>query len=354
MVGGVAALAGGGAFLRSALEKNMSSWTADPSGPDVAGPSRSGMAYRVFGKTDLNVSEVGFGAWGIGGQAYGAVDRAESLSALARAEELGCNFVDTATVYGDSELVIGEFLKGRRSKWLVATKFSRKLVDMEAAIESSLRRLGTDVIDLYQIHWAPPEHEHELYEVLYRIKKAGKARYVGVSLTSIANISYVLKHTEIDGFMAAFSLLDPDPFLAKLDMIRRSGVGVIIRSALKEGFLTGKFKRDATFPDPNDQRHSWSREQIAQTVDAAERFRFLESDAGSMMVGAARYPLSYSETSTVVLGTKTVKHADVNFGVVPGGRLSEESLRRIQKQQKELGLFNRRERLIDAVEDVLS
>jgi aryl-alcohol dehydrogenase-like predicted oxidoreductase len=175
-----------------------------------------------------------------------------------------------------------------------------------------------------------------------------------VSLTSIANISYVLKHTEIDGFMAAFSLLDPDPFLAKLDMIRRSGVGVIIRSALKEGFLTGKFKRDATFPDPNDQRHSWSREQIAQTVDAAERFRFLESDAGSMMVGAARYPLSYSETSTVVLGTKTVKHADVNFGVVPGGRLSEESLRRIQKQQKELGLFNRRERLIDAVEDVLS
>ena len=82
------------------------------------------MKLRDFGSTGIKVSEVGFGAWAIGGQAYGRVDRSESLSALARAEELGCNFVDTARVYGDSELVLGEFLRGRRSRWVVASKFS--------------------------------------------------------------------------------------------------------------------------------------------------------------------------------------------------------------------------------------
>ena len=82
------------------------------------------MRYRTLGGTDMAVSEIGFGAWGIGGNAYGGADRQESLRTLARAEELGCNFVDTAGVYGDSEAVLGEFLRGRRDKWLISTKFS--------------------------------------------------------------------------------------------------------------------------------------------------------------------------------------------------------------------------------------
>jgi aryl-alcohol dehydrogenase-like predicted oxidoreductase len=311
------------------------------------------MNYRTFGKSGLKVSEVSFGAWGIGGSAYGAVDRAESLNALARAEELGCNFVDTAMVYGDSENVLGEFLKGRRDKWLISTKYSGQESGLEATLNEQLRRLGVDAVDFYMVHWAPAADENQLYEALYRVKKAGKSRLVGVSLYTIGDIRHVLKQTEIDGFMVAFSLLDPDPFLAKLDVIRKSGVGVIVRSSLKEGFLTGKYKRNAQFPDPNDQRHAWTPEQIARTVDAAERFRFLEKEAGSMLVAAACYPLCFRETSTVSLGTKSSRHADTNFGAVPHARLSDASLKRIQALQREMGLFRRRDRLIDSVRSLL-
>lgn len=337
-----------GGLVRAALNRNMSGWMPQPAAEKGMQQPGGGMKYRALGASGVSVSEVGFGAWGIGG-AYGSVNRVESLRTLARAEELGCNFVDTAMVYGDSEAVLGEFLTGRRGKWLVATKYSGQPEGLEATLETQLGRMGLDAVDLYQIHWAPSRSEQELYEALYRIKKAGKARLVGLSLYSIPDIDSVLKHRRIDVIQLPFSLLDPDPFLAKLDLIRRTGVGVIIRSSLKEGFLTGKYRRDAVFPDPADQRHDWTPAKIAATVDAAERFRFIEAEVGSMAVGAACYPLCFAETSTVILGTKSVAQADSNFGMVSGSRLSEDSLRRIQSLQRTMSLFDRKGRIRDAL-----
>jgi len=344
LLAGSAAMAGG-ALIRSAVNRNMNGWSGEDITDQTQPQASGGMNFRSLGKSGIKVSEVAFGAWGIGGAAYGAADRAESLNALARAEELGCNFVDTAMVYGESELVIGEFLKGRRDKWLVSTKYSGQKAGLEATLEEQLQRLGVDGVDLYMIHWVPSASEQELYEQLYRVKKAGKARLVGFSLYTIEDIRHVLRQTEADALMVAFSLLDPDPYLAKLDAIRKSGIGVIIRSSLKEGFLTGKYKRDATFPDPNDQRHKWSAEKIAATVDAAEQFRFLEQDVGSMLVGAACYPLCFVETSTVIMGTRSARHADTNFGIVPSKRLSQTSLERVQSLQRKMKLFDRRGRL---------
>jgi aryl-alcohol dehydrogenase-like predicted oxidoreductase len=314
----------------------------------------STMQYRDFGSTGMKVSEIGFGAWGIGGNAYGEADRSESLRTLARAEELGCNFVDTAAVYGDSEALLGEFLRGRRDKWIVSTKFSAQPEGMERTIEGQLRRLGTDTIDFYQVHWAPARSEHELYEALYRLKKSGKARAVGVSLKTTNDIDRVLNETDIDGFMVRLSLLDPEPFLSRLRQIREKRPAIIVRSALKEGFLTGKYGSDVTFTDPNDQRSTWSREQIEATVDAVERFRFLEAEAGSMIVAAAAYPLAFPETSTVILGTDKVSYADTNFGVVPGTRLSRANLERIRDLQIEMGLRSRREMFMDRLRSWIS
>ena len=149
----------------------------------------------------------------------------------------------------------------------------------------------------------------------------------------------------IDGFQVAFSLLDPDPFLARVRAIRAARKGVIVRSSLREGFLTGKFKRDATFPDPNDQRHKLTPEQIAAAVDRVEQFRFLEAEAGPWSVAAARYPLSFPEVTTVILGTKNVAQADSNFGRCRA-RLSEGSLERVTSLQVDLGLGNRWPRLM--------
>jgi myo-inositol catabolism protein IolS len=337
--GGAAAAAASvfGAFATRARGQGSETVPGSTTTENAAGKS-SGMNYRDFGSTGMRVSEVGFGAWGIGGAAYGNADRQESLRALARAEELGCNFVDTAAVYGDSEAVLGEFLRGRRDRWLISTKYSAQPEGVERTVEEQLRRLGTDVIDFYQIHWSPSRNEEHLYEALYRLKKAGKARAIGVSLKNVHDIDRVLDETEVDGFMVALSLLDPEPFLSRVHRLRDKRLAVVIRSALKEGFLTGRFNRDTTFTDPNDLRSSWTRERIATTVEAAERFRFLESDAGSMVLAAASYPLSFAETSTVVLGTDKVSYADSNFGVVPNVRLSVENLERIEQLQIEMGL----------------
>lgn len=309
-----------------------------PAVVSAAAPSSPGMRYREFGSTGLKVSEVGFGAWGIGGKGYGAVEEAESLRALARAEELGCNFVDSALVYGDSERLLGEFLQGRRSRWIIATKFSGQSEGMTATLEKQLTLLKTDAVDFYQIHWAPTGKDEYLYDELQKLKQAGKVRFIGVSLSTASDIDYILRRPEIDGFQVAFNLLEPDPFLSRREKLRSAGKGVIIRSALREGFLAGKYRRDATFPDPNDQRHEWTPEQIAATVDRVEQFRFLEQEAGSMAVAAARYPLSFPEVSTVILGTKTLSQADSNFGQAPGGVLSSQSLERIRQLQLELGL----------------
>jgi aryl-alcohol dehydrogenase-like predicted oxidoreductase len=289
------------------------------------------MPYRRFGSTGLQVSEVGFGSWAIGGRAYGAVDARDSLRALARAEELGCNLVDTAMIYGEAELVLGEFLRDRRSRWIVATKYSFQPAGLTATLEAQLQRLGTDVIDFYQLHWLP--RDPRLYEELYQLKKAGKVRFVGASIYSTSDIDHVIDHTHLDGVQLPFSLLDPDPFLLRVGRLRHSGLGVLVRSALKEGFLAGKFRRDAVFPDPQDQRHRWSAAQIAHTVEAVDRFRFLEADAGSMLQAAVAYPLSYPEVSSVLLGTKTAAQADGNFRQLPGARLGSASLRRISALQ---------------------
>lgn len=303
---------------------------------DNATGASGGMTYREFGNTGMKVSEVGFGAWGIGGRAYGDSARRDSLAALAKAEELGCNFVDTAAVYGESEALLGEFLRGRRSKWLVATKFSGQAEGLTKTVESQLARLGTETIDFYQLHWTP--RSNELYEEMYRLKRAGKVRYVGVSLQSARDIDYVLAHTSIDGFQVPCSLLDPYPYVARRVEVRRKGVGVIVRSSLKEGFLTGKFKSDVVFSDPNDQRSRWSRERVRQTVEAAEKFRFLEAGAGSMVAAAARYPLSFPETSCVILGTRNESQALTNFGTVAGRSLSPAQMAAIDRLQRQMGL----------------
>jgi aryl-alcohol dehydrogenase-like predicted oxidoreductase len=297
---------------------------------------RHGIARREFGATGVAVSEVGFGAWGIGG-GYGGVDRTESLKALATAEELGCNFVDTAMVYGDSEQVLGQFLKGRRSKWFVATKYSGQSPGMTATIEKQLQALHTDAVDLYQLHWYPRGQDEHLLDELERLKQAGKARFIGISLSSAIDMRDALARPPIDAFQIPFSLLEPEPFLACLGMLTRNRKGIVIRSALHKGFLTGKYKSDAVFPDADDQRHKLTHARIAAIVNQVERFRFLEHDAGSMAGAAARYPLSFSPVSTVVLGTKTEQQARSNYGEVPG-TLSSAAIERIRVLQLKLGL----------------
>jgi myo-inositol catabolism protein IolS len=296
------------------------------------------MPYRRFGRTGLEVSELAFGAWAIGGESYGAVERAQSLAALARAEELGCNVVDTAGVYGDSEAVLGEFLAGRRDRWVVATKFSGQAAGMTATIEDQLRRLGTDYIDFYMVHWLPTGADAALLDELAALKRAGKARFVGISVYGPDDVDFVIDSPDLDGLMLPLSLLDPDPFRARRARLAASGKAVMARSALKEGFLTGKYSPGARFTDPKDQRSRMSAAQVAARIGQVERMRFLEAEAGSLVRAAIAYPLSFPEVATTVLGVKTAAHADVNFGECAGARLSATALDQVAQLQESMGL----------------
>jgi len=297
------------------------------------------MRYRKLGHTDLSVSETGFGAWGIGGQSYGAVDKRESLRALAVAEELGCNFIDTAPVYGESEAIVGEFLRGRRDKWILASKFSGARDSLSAEVERQLQRLHTDVIDVYQIHWVPRGKDARLYDELYRLKRDGKLRYVGVSLYNLKDIDYVIDHTALDTIQVPCNLLEPLPYLPRLQRIARRGLGVIVRSSLKGGFLTGKYTHATRFTDANDQRGKLSQEDRRKLSEQVETMRFLEHAQGALALAAARYPLSFAQTATVILGTKTEAQARFNFGEVPGDTLTDATLQHIRRVQGQLGLW---------------
>ena len=285
---------------------------------------------------------------GMGGTAPEA--RAEALRALARAEDLGCNYVDTAAVYSASESILGEFLHGRRDRWYVATKYSWQPdgidqwqpAHLHTAVEQQLRRLRTDYIDCYQLHSRPaPQHEEQAYYELLRLKKEGKARAIGVSVRTPGDVDAILKRPEIDSILIPFSLLTPSPLLLRRTQLQRANVAVIVRSVLGSGFLAGAYDEHSVFArpaHPDDERHTWTREQIRQMADRAAHFRFTATAAGSMHAAAIAYVLSYPEVSTALLDTRTGRQASENFGDLGVPQLSLSVLRDVERVQRNLRL----------------
>lgn len=298
------------------------------------------MQLRPFGSTGLRVSERGFGAWAIGGRSYGPVEPRDALDALAQAEELGCNFVDTAAVYGDSETLLGHFLAGRRSKWIVASKYSGQPQGMSALVDEQLQRLGTDHIDFYQLHWAPRGKEERLYDELERLKRAGKIRFCGVSLRSAADIDHVAAHAHVDGVQLCLSLLDPDPMASRRDGLEQRGLAVVARSVLRGGFLAGTHGASTVFSHATDQRSQWSQERIRTTARQAQAFSFLAEAVGSLHTAALAYPLSFKQVSTVLVSCKTAAQARANFATTVPSSLDAALLKRVEQTQRQLGLHH--------------
>lgn len=321
------------------------------------------MNYRTFGKTELKISEVGFGTWGLGG-AYGAVNINDSLNALAKAEELGCNFIDTASFYGNAEEIVGSFLQGRRNRWILATKVSSECpgsgqFDIIRNLELQLKTLKTDYIDFYQLHWIPFNYFYYggeifgndyIYDLLYKLKKSGKVRFIGCVIgtrTSKNNelmeeeIKNALKR-EIDGIQIPISLFSAEPFLSYRKEFKEKGLGILARSCLERGFLTGKFNVNSVF-GAQDNRLDLTQENLIKFVDQSELFRFLDKEAESMTTGAVLYPLSFPEVSSVLLGTKTVEQAEINFGNFSNKKLTEATLEKIRIVQQ----LNNTKRLTD-------
>ncbi len=288
---------------------------------------------RKLGRTGLSVSAVGFGGAAIGGAAFGVVSRPEALDALAAAEDLGCNFIDTARIYGASELVLGQRLKTHRDHWIVATKYSGQKAGLRATLEEQLQRLGVEAVDIYQIHWVPRSKDDALYAELEAVKREGKARFIGVSASTASDVQEVLRRTALDTVQLPFSLLEPQPMRSALKELRAAGRGVIARSVLREGFLTGKFSAEATFDPKTDVRSAYSREEVARRVARVRRLDFLREHADTLTEAAIRYALSFEGIATAIIGTKNQGQARQNFAAVNALPLPKAALRRVARAQ---------------------
>ncbi len=232
------------------------------------------MQTRRFGKTDLQITPIGFGAWAIGGgdweYGWGSQADVDSINAIHKALDLGINWIDTAAVYGlgHSEEVVARAVKGLSEKPLIFTKCSLvwddsreisstlKADSVRREVEESLRRLQIEAIDLYQIHWPEPEDEiEEGWQVLAELKQAGKVRHIGVSNFDVTQMERIKQFAPVETLQPPYSLIKRDVEDAILPYCEREDIGVIVYSPMYSGMLTGKMTREriANFPD-NDWR----------------------------------------------------------------------------------------------------
>ena len=291
------------------------------------------MNYRQLGKTGIQVSEIGFGAWGIGGatrdaKAYGPTNDQVSIDALKEAFEEGITFYDTAALYGygHSEELIGTAFKDVRPNIILTTKvgyinfngdqdFSRK--NIRTSLENSLRRLQTDYIDLYQLHDPPIsllQRGNTIFHILEELKKEGKVRAIGISTKSSKESLIAIEQFDFQTVQINFNLVDQRAIeTGLLAKCQAKGIGVIARTPLCFGFLTGKYSSKSNF-DASDHRSKWSSEQIDRWASAYQLFvnHLMKEEEQTNTQIALRFCLSYPEISTVIPGMLTEEHVKEN------------------------------------------
>ena len=295
------------------------------------------MQYRKFGSTDLLVSEIGFGAWAIGGGAmigntaigWGDADDAVSVKAIHTALDAGINFFDTADIYGlgHSEEMLGKTI-GNRKEMIVATKVgnvSRNdqfTVDYSKeyilkACDASLKRLKRNVIDYYQLHSARIVHlqNGECIDAMQQLQQQGKIRYWGISLNTfdpLPEAEFFIDKKIGNGFQLVLNLLNQKT-LPLLKRSAESGYGIIVRMALQFGLLTGKFDNEANF-SANDHRKNRLTKDVIDASNTAlipvwalcKKYNCTKTQL------ALSYILSYPEVSTIIAGIRTAEQVQLN------------------------------------------
>jgi aryl-alcohol dehydrogenase-like predicted oxidoreductase len=246
------------------------------------------MEYRRLGTSDLTVSVVAVGCWAFAGGSYwGGQDEAESVATIRAALDAGVNFFDTAEAYGDgvSESVLGRALAGRRHEVVIATKASPSHLssaEIARACEGSLRRLNTDYIDLYQLHWPNPEIPiSETMEALDKLKRQGKVRAIGVSNFGVRDLSDVLANGECQGNQLPYSLLWRAIEYDITQQCIQHGVGILAYSPLAQGLLTGKFRTADEVPEGRARTRHFSKDRpfTRHSEDSREREVFTTIDS---------------------------------------------------------------------------
>ncbi len=313
------------------------------------------MKYRTFGKTGYTVSEIGFGAWAIGG-GWGAQDDAESVRTLHAALDRGVNFIDTAAVYGDghSERIIGKMLKERSEDIIVATKTPptmpglwppspyEKVEDryseayLRENIEQRLRNLDVECIDLLQLHtWTRAwNRDPRPFEILQKIKQEGKIAAIGISTPEHDQNSVIdlIRDGWVDTIQVIYNIFEQEPIAEILPVAQEHNVGVIIRVAMDEGALTGKFTEQTQFEKGDFRKNYFRGDRLKRVVTRVGKIQNEFADSGySMPELALKFAMSHPAVSTVIAGMRNTRQVEMNTKVSDLPPLSEEVLVALQK-----------------------
>ncbi len=307
------------------------------------------MEYRGLGRTGWNVSTVGLGTWAMGSQ-WGPVDDRESLATLQRALDLGVNFLDTADVYG-SEHLLGRLRRERSEPFFIATKLGVRLnpdpkaytrENMTAAVEGSLRDLGTETIDLMQLHVPPAEaYVPETFSILDALVRQGKIRHYGVSVERIADGLKAMEFPGVQSVQIIFNIFRQRPVEDFFPEARRCGVGIIARVPLASGMLTGKITRETVFA--TDDHRNYNRE--GQSFDRGETFSGVDFEAGlqaveelgalvptgaTMAEMALRWILMFEGVTCAIAGARNPAQAEDNIRAADLPALSDATMAAIR------------------------
>lgn len=322
--------------------------------------SSSSSALRTLGNSDLKLTPIGFGAWAIGGgdwqYAWGPQDDNDSVAAIHRALDLGINWIDTAAIYGlgHSEEVVAKALKSVSQKPYVFTKCSMrwhgdrtiynslKAASLAEEIEASLRRLGVDAIDLYQIHWPNPDPEiEEGWETLARFREQGKLRWIGVSNFSVEQMKRAQKIAPITSLQPPYSMLRRGIEAEILPFAQANGIGVINYSPMLSGLLAGKMtaERVASLPADDWRRRNveFNEPRFSRNLRLVDLLREIGSSHGvTPGVVAVAWTLHHPAITAAIVGGRSARQVEETSAALTF-RLTEEEYTRINAFLAEIG-----------------